>query len=273
MLGRDGLYALLLVVTVAFAALLVGLGLIGGGLSGLLGIGGGLVIIPLLLYVPGALGFEVVDIRAASAIAVVQVTAATLSGAIAHGRSGRVYARLAVTMSVGSATGALLGGVVSAYIPADTLLVATATLATTAAALMFIPRPPETIDPTSYPPFRPALAVLAGFLIGLVIGMNGAGAFLMVPVLIFVFRMPTRVALATVLAVGFPTSAAAAFGKMVTGQVALWASLAVVVGAIPGAQLGSLVSARTPARVLRWLYGALVSVIAIGMWWDVLHSP
>jgi hypothetical protein len=113
--------------------------------------------------------------------------------------------------------------------------------------------------------------VLAGLFVGLVIGMNGAGAFLMVPMLIYLFKIPTRVALATVLAIGFPTSCAAAIGKLATGQVPLWASLAVVAGAIPGAQLGSRVSARTPARVLRWTYGVLVSLIATGMWWDVLN--
>ena len=120
--------------TPSFAILLLGLGIVGGGLSGLLGIGGGLVIIPLLLYVPEWLGFGGIDIRTASAVAVMQVTAATLSGTLAHGRQRRVYARLALTMSAGSAGGALLGGVVSAYVPSHVLLVATAALATVAAA-------------------------------------------------------------------------------------------------------------------------------------------
>ena len=257
--------------TLSFAILLIGLGVVGGGLSGLLGIGGGLVIIPLLLYVPEGLGFGAIDIRTASAIAVMQVTAATLSGTLAHGRQRRVYARLALTMSAGSAGGALLGGVVSAYVPSEVLLVATALLATVAAGLMFVPRPPETADPSVFPAFSPILAVVAGLFVGLVIGMNGAGAFLMVPMLIYLFRIPTRVALATVLAVGFPTSCAAAVGKIATGQVPLWASLAVILGAIPGAQLGSIISARTSARVLRWTYGILVFVIAAGMWWDVFN--
>ncbi|MDP8925024.1 MAG: sulfite exporter TauE/SafE family protein [Chloroflexota bacterium] len=258
--------------TPSFAILLVGLGIVGGGLSGLLGIGGGLVIIPLLLYVPAGLGLAVVDIRTASAVAVMQVVAATLSGTLAHGRQRRVFVGLAVTMSVGSVAGALLGGIVSAYVPGEVLLVVTALLATVAAALMFVPRPTEAAGPSSFPPFNPILAILAGLVVGLVIGMNGAGAFLMVPMLIYLFKIPTRVALATVLAVGVPTALAAAAGKIATGQVPLWPSLAVILGAIPGAQLGSIVSARTPIRVLRWAYGLLVFVIAAGMWWDVFNS-
>jgi uncharacterized membrane protein YfcA len=245
------------------------LGLIGGTLSGLLGIGGGLVIVPLLLYAPQWLGFGEIDIRTASAIAVVQVTAATLSGALAHRRRGAVNMRLAVTMSVASAGGALIGGVVSAYVPAGLLLVATACLATTAALLMFVPARTEDLAPDQEPTYNVLVVLVAGFLIGLVIGMNGAGAFLMMPALIYLVGLPTRIALGTVLAVGFPTSLAASMGKIATGQVPLWLSGLVVVGAIVGAQGGSWLSARTPPRVLRWLYGGLVSVIALGLWFDI----
>lgn len=246
------------------------LGLIGGTLSGLLGIGGGLVIVPLLLYAPQWLGFGEIDIRTASAIAVVQVTAATLSGALAHRRRGAVNGRLAITMSVASAGGALLGGVVSAYVPAGLLLVATACLATTASLLMFLPARTENLDPGQEPVYNLLVVLVAGFLIGLVIGMNGAGAFLMMPTLIYLVGLPTRIALGTVLAVGFPTSLAASIGKLATGQVPLWLSALVVVGAIIGAQGGSWLSARTSPRVLRWLYGGLVSVIALGLWYDIL---
>jgi uncharacterized membrane protein YfcA len=247
------------------------LGLIGGTLSGLLGIGGGLVIVPLLLYVPLWLGLGAIDIRTASAVAVVQVTAATLSGALAHRRRGAVHGRLAITMSAASASGALLGGVVSAYVPSALLLVATAVLATAAALLMFLPARVESLDPADQPRFNVAVVCAAGLAIGLVIGMNGSGAFLMLPALIYLVGLPTRTALGTVLAVGFPTALAAAIGKLATGQVPLQTAAIVVVGAIVGAQAGSWLSARTPARVLRWVYGVVVSTIAAGLWYDILN--
>lgn len=255
--------------SVPYGLLLAGLGLVGGALSGLLGIGGGLVIVPLLLYVPLWLGFGEIDIRTAAAIAVVQVTAATLSGTLAHRRRGAVHGRLAVTMSVVSAAGALLGGLLSAQVPGRLLLVATATLATAAALLMFLPARAESLDPAKPPSFSLLTVVLAGGAIGLVIGMNGSGAFLMMPTLIYLVGLPTRTALGTVLAVGFPTSLAASVGKIATGQVPLLAASAVVLGALVGAQGGSWLSARTPPRLLRWFYGVLVSLIALGLWYDV----
>lgn len=255
--------------TPLYSLLLFVLGLVGGTLSGLLGIGGGLVIVPLLLYAPLWLGFGEIDIRTASAVAVVQVTAATLSGALAHRKRGAIHMRLAVTMSVASALGALAGGVSSASVPANVLLTATASLATVAALLMFLPTRVESLDPGEHPAFNVAVVSVLGLLIGLVIGMNGAGAFLMMPALIYIVGLPTRTALGTVLAVGFPTSLAASAGKIATGQVPLLLAALVVVGAIIGAQGGSWLSARTPTRMLRWIYGVLVSVIAAGLWYDI----
>lgn len=255
-----------------FGLLLLGLGLIGGTLSGLLGIGGGLVIVPLLLYAPLWLGFDPVDIRTATAVAVVQVTAATLSGTLAHRRRGAVFMGLAVPMSIASAGGALVGGVISASVPADVLLLATAILATVAALLMFLPPRLDDLDAADRPRFNLTIVCVSGLVIGLVIGMNGSGAFLMTPTLIYLVGLPTRVALGTVLAVGFPTSLAASVGKIATGQVPFMISAVVVLGAIVGAQAGSWLSARTSPRVLRWLYGALVSAIAAGLWWDILNS-
>jgi uncharacterized membrane protein YfcA len=261
-------------VSLAYLLALVALGLVGGTLSGLLGIGGGLVIVPLLLYVPGWLGVGEIDIRAASAVAVVQVTAATLSGTLAHRRRGGVHARLAVTMSIASATGAILGSVVSASVPGEFLLRTTAILATLAALMMFLPARVDLGNAAGEPgriPFNVPVVCTAGLIIGVIIGLNGSGAFLMTPVLIYLVGMPTRTALGTVLAVGFPTALAAATGKLATGQVPLAIAGAVVVGAIVGAQGGSWLSARTSPRMLRWLYGVLVSVIAAGLWYDVLN--
>jgi uncharacterized membrane protein YfcA len=114
----------------------------------------------------------------------VQVTAATLSGTLAHRKRGAVYVRLAVTMSVASAVGALMGGVVSAAVPGDVLLWATAILATVAALLMFVPTRVQDMEAGDRPPFNAIVVCVSGFIIGQVIGMNGSGALLMKPTLI-----------------------------------------------------------------------------------------
>jgi uncharacterized protein len=260
-------------VTPSLELVLLLLGLFSGVVSGLLGIGGAIIIVPALLYIPQWVGIATIDIRTAAAIAVSQVVAATLTGAFAHSRHGLVHGRLGVVMSVAAASGALAGGVISAYLPSEVLLLVAAALATSAAGVMLVRPPRAPLDGPSHPSFNVALVFPAGVGIGLLIGTIGIGSFLLVPTLIFLCRIPTRIAMATVLAVAFPTSAAALAGKVATGQVPLVPALAIVVGAIPGAQLGSLLSARLSARVLRMLYGALVLMVAFGLWYDVFHTP
>jgi uncharacterized protein len=257
---------------VTLELVLLGLGLVSGVVSGLLGIGGAIVIVPALLYIPQWLGIATIEVRTAAAIAVSQVVAASLTGALAHGRQGLVHRRLAVMMSLASASGALTGGVTSAYLPNELLLAVAAGLATSAAVVMAVPIPREPAAGSSHPGFSPARALPAGFAIGLLVGTIGIGSFLMVPTMIYILKMPTRVGMATVLAVAFPMSLAGLVGKLTTGQVPLLPALAIVLGAVPGAQLGSMLSLRLPARVLRLLYGTLVLVVATGLWYDVFNT-
>lgn len=60
------------------------LGLISGFLSGLLGIGGGIVMAPLLLYVPPLLGMETLTMQSVAGLTIVQGLAACLSGSLIH---------------------------------------------------------------------------------------------------------------------------------------------------------------------------------------------
>jgi len=56
------------------------LGLIGGFFSGLLGIGGGIIMVPLLLYVPSLIGLEAISMKTTAAITIVQSMAGSFSG-------------------------------------------------------------------------------------------------------------------------------------------------------------------------------------------------
>ena len=78
--------------------------------------------------------------------------------------------------------------------------------------------------------------------------------------------------MATSLAAGFPTALAGLVGKALTGQVPFWPTLVVCATAIPGAQLGTFVSARLPARALRLGYATLLLTVAARLWVDILSK-
>src|SRR5262249_60222877 len=104
-----------LLVSPLFGSLLFGSGVIGAFVSGLPGVGGAIVMIPLLLYVPPLLGVGELDVKAVAAITMVQVFVAAASGVVAHGRHRAVNRRLAAAGGLAMAAGSLAGAVASGW--------------------------------------------------------------------------------------------------------------------------------------------------------------
>lgn len=255
------------------ALTLAGLGFVGSVVSGLLGVGGAAVIIPLLLYVPPLLGLPAFGVGTATAIAVTHVFFATASGALAHARYQQVDRRLAAAASTGTLIGALSGGVASSYLAGQVLFVIFAATVTAGALMMLLPPPRGSVmagAATRAVRFTPAAVI--GAIVGVLIGLLGAGAFMLVPLLRYALGVPTKLAIGTGLVVAAVSSAGGFLGKLATGQIPLVLAAAVVLGALPGAQLGSWIGRRLPGGVLRRLYGLLMTTIAAGLWYDLLHG-
>jgi uncharacterized membrane protein YfcA len=259
-------------VSVSLLASLTLLGFAGALIAGLLGVGGAILMIPLLLYTPPWLGFPPLDVRAVAGISMVQVFFAALSGAIAHGRRGAVHRGLTVTVGVMAALGSLVGGVASRWLHPLALLIIFAVMASLGAVLMWtapIERggQPGTADTLS---FRRSLEILVGGGVGLGAGLVGAGgAFLLVPLLITVVGVPTRIAIGSSLAITLWTATAGVIGKLATAQIPFAPAAALVLGAIPGAQVGERVSRRFGVRGLKGLLAAVMTLVALIVWADV----
>src|SRR4029077_15610919 len=101
--------------TPAFAATLAGLGFLGAFVAGLVGVGGAIVMIPLLYYVPPWLGVGALDIKLVAGATMGQVLAATVVGAAVHGGAGAVHRPLAVVSGTSMAAASLAGAVASRY--------------------------------------------------------------------------------------------------------------------------------------------------------------
>ncbi|HEU5320346.1 MAG TPA: TSUP family transporter, partial [Methylomirabilota bacterium] len=112
-------------------------------------------------------------------------------------------------------------------------------------------------------------AVCAG--VGLAAGLVGAGgAFLLVPLLLVAVGVPIRVTIGSSLAITALASTAGVTGKVITAQLPLWPTLAVLLGAVPGARLGAAVSRRLRARALKMILFVVVLATALRVWCDVL---
>lgn len=104
-------------------------------------------------------------------------------------------------------------------------------------------------------------------------GLVGAGgAFILVPLLITVVGIPTRLTIGSSLAITLWTGAMGFLGKLVTGQIPFALALPLVVGAIPGAHAGEWLARRLHVRTLRWLLCAITLLVAVRIWTDVLTA-
>ncbi|PYO48631.1 MAG: sulfite exporter TauE/SafE family protein [Candidatus Rokuibacteriota bacterium] len=258
--------------SLVFGGLLVVLGVVGAFVAGLLGVGGAIVMIPFLLYVPPLLGVGRFDVKTVAAITMVQVLVAAVSGVVAHGRHRAVNPRLAWIGGLTMAVGSLAGAVASKHVPHRVLLIVFALMVTAAFALMFLPDPPADITtPAEAKPYRRRLIMAVTGGVGLAAGLVGAGgAFLLVPLLLVVVGVPIRVTIGSSLAITAFAATAGVAGKLATHQVPLVPALLVALGALPGAQLGVLASQRLSGVALKRILFLVIVLTGVRVWWDVL---
>lgn len=246
--------------------LLIGaLGVFAGFISGMLGIGGGIVMAPLLLYVPPWFGFAPLPMKVVAGLTIVQGLVACLSGALTHKKFHFVSNRLTGWMGITIFVTALAGGAAAGYVSNSILLTVFALLALLAAVLIFVPTNEDSETPNvltfSFSRFR---AVVAAGSVGLLGGLVGqGGSFILIPLMTSFMQVPTRIAIGSNLAIVFLSSLAAFMGKAFTGQIVWYLALPIVVTVIPAAHLGSLVSRRVPIARLRMILAFCIALAAI----------
>jgi uncharacterized membrane protein YfcA len=107
--------------------------------------------------------------------------------------------------------------------------------------------------------------------IGMFGGMVGApGAFIYIPVMIYLLNIPTRIVIGSTLGIVFLGAVTGTLGKMATGQILWPAALALVVGTVPGAQFGGMMSKKVNTKSLRLAIAVIIAITGLRMWWQIL---
>lgn len=245
-----------------------------GFLAGLFGIGGGMVMVPMLVFVFAAKGFpaeHLMHLSLATSMATIVFT--SLSSVGAHHSHGAVDWPVARAMAPGIVAGALAATLVAGFVPTRPLAVFFAVFMLYASLQMFFeikPRPSQQL---------PGAAGLFG--VGAGIGslssvLAAGGAFLSIPFLVRC-NVPLKRAIGTAAANGFPIAVAGTIGYILNGlrapdlpagslgYVYLPALAIIVVASMPAAPLGAKLAHRLPVKRLRVVLALMLLAIAVRM--------
>jgi len=282
--------------------LVIGMGAVVGFLSGMFGVGGGFLMTPLLIFM---------GIPPAVAVATEsnEITAASVSGALAHWRRQGVDVKMGVVLIIGGAIGSFFGAQVFTYLRSlgqvDLMIsLAYVVFLGSVGGLMFwesvraIVRQRRGIKPKLKPredrhkawihalPFKmrfrksrlyvSALLPLAiGMFVGVLAAIMGVGGgFVMVPAMIYLLGMPTNVVVGTSLfQIIFVTALTTIFHSVNTQTVDIFLAVLLLVGAVVGAQVGARFGLRLKGEQLRALLALMVLLVCAKMGVDLVVEP
>ena len=251
------------------------LGLVSGLLGGMLGIGGGVIIVPALIFLFESSGqhasHQVTLIAVATSMSCIVFTSA--SAAYTQYRAGKVLWPIFKRMAPLFVLGSFCAGLLTPWIDASALRAVIGLFLLLVGVVMLADWKPQ---PGRTMPGLPA-ATGTGFLGGMIAGTAGiAGGNVIVPALIY-FNVPTHNATATSSAMGVPIAFFGALsyglglqqtsdsGAWMLGYIDLAPWLWITLAAIVAAPVGVQIAHRLPAKVLKQTFGGLLLFVAARM--------
>lgn len=255
---------------------LLALGTVTGFLAGLLGIGGGMLMVPFLSWILASKGFSPdITVKMAVATSLATICFTSLSSVRAHHNKQAVLWPVALAFTPGILLGAAIGAQFAAAIPAKLLSIFFALFLASMATQMFMNKKPKAARALP----QTAGMVGVGGVIGVMSSMLGAGgAFLSVP---FMTRcnVPMHKAVGTSAALGFPIALAGSLGYVWAGQqltnvppgsvgyLYIPALLVISLASVSTAPLGAHVSHKIDVAPLKKTFAISLYVLAASMLW------
>lgn len=261
--------------------LLLAVGTIAGGYGTIVGAGGGFIFVPALLLL-----FHMNPALAAgSGIVIVLIN--SLSGVMGYAKQKRIHYHTGIIIGIGALPGSLLGVWLLQIYSSSYFYVIFAAILVALGVFLFaknspfaqlkkrkegissdviqISAAPRTIEKTSRLPVKFILPI--GFLMGILSSYLGiGGGWLLVPILIYAFKLPTHMATATSIFSLTLYSSVGVVSQMFYSSIdwatVLWGGLGVIIGS----QIGVLLSKKIPGKVILQMLSVLLVIIGFRMY-------
>ncbi len=247
-----------------------------GFLAGLLGIGGGMTLVPVLAIVFTAQQIapdHVIHLALGTAMASIVLTSS--SSGLQHYKLGNVDLDLARKIAPGMVIGSLAATLASGWIPQKQLAMIFAVIVYAGGTQILLNKRPQSTATS----IRSSIVVMAGVAIGILSGLvSGGGAFLTVPFMLWHGASIHR-AIGTAATLSIPIAVVGTIGYAISGWridtlpvdalgfISLSALAGIGAGSILTAPMGARLSNRVPVRSLRRIFACLLYALATKMLW------
>lgn len=247
-----------------------------GVLAGLLGIGGGMTLVPIIAALFAAQHFapdHVVHMALATCMASIAFTSG--SSVREHLKFDGVDFNIVKRMTPGLVIGSLLATSVSAWIPQRHLALSFAVIVFFGATQIMLNKKPQAARPL--PAAGPLF--LVGMVIGIIAGLVSAGgAFLTIPFMLWC-GVPMKKTIGTGALMGIPLAVVGTIGYIISGWnvpdlpsdaigfISITALIGIVCGSVVTAPFGARLAQRLPVPILKRIFAGLLYVLAAKMLW------
>ena len=251
------------------------LGVFSGLIAGLLGIGGGLIVVPMLLFIFPLIGLpdngHMVHLAIGTSLATIVFS--SIASVHTHNRHGGVQWPLFLKISPGVVIGSILGASIAHYLPGDILKKVFGVIEILIALQMGLGKQPS---PHRNLPGTVPLSFL-GLSVGSIASIMGMGGGALTTPFFLWCNVAARSAIATSAAIGLPSSLAGAAGYIVTGwgeaglpawsfgYIYLPALISIVIPGLFFARIGANLTQKLPAKTLKRIFSIVLVILGINM--------
>lgn len=260
--------------------ILFGTGIVAGIMAGLLGVGGGVIIVPALVTIYSAYSSNnpyIVQTAIATSLFTIIFTA--ISSAYRQTKNKNVLWLLAVIIGLCSSLAVFLFSKMALSLPGDTLKKIFAIIVVAISAKMLTEKKKNKEDESSEPPkINRALSPVTGILGGAVAAFTGLGGGLfLVPIMHYFQKIPIKKSIGTSSAAIIITSLSGVVSYLINmphdavkvqyqlGMVDTLSAIPIIIASIPAAQLGVYINKKLHHNYLTRIFGIFLLIMAVKM--------
>lgn len=259
---------------------LVLIGIAASSLGSLIGLGGGIIVVPALLYLGSLHGFQYITPQVAAGTSLFTMIFTGLSSTLAYMKHKVVDYKSGLIFLIGSGPGSILGAWVTESLNLQAFNIFFGIFVLFVSVVLMLrdrlkPLPyredrgitrtfTDNTGKTFEYGFNPVAGILIAFAVGFLSGIFGiGGGSLMVPTMILIFFFPPHVSVATSMFMILPTSILSSITHITLGNVNWLLALALVPGAWIGAKVGVYLNSKLKSKTIVILLRTILVIVGI----------